>query len=120
LGKHFVEARIQSDMVRICKVNLSNIAMQNGNIIRSKSVNPVFRFLPQDTYLFKYFETRDKYFPGRGYNAMVIMSNVTLHSNLPELDQLVQNLTSSKSVYDVDAWFPDFKSYVNKNFGTGE
>jgi hypothetical protein len=50
---------------------------------------------------------------------MVIMSNVTLHSNLLELDLLLNNLTASKSVYDVDAWYPDFKKYANKNFETG-
>ncbi|CAL8090383.1 unnamed protein product [Orchesella dallaii] len=87
-----------------------------GNILLRQEFNPIW-FLPQDSYLFKYFAARDKFFPEKGEEGFVLMSGVDLNSNLPKLESLLLEFENSSFVHEIDAWYPPFKNYVNTNFG---
>lgn len=50
---------------------------------------------------------------------VVLGGNITLNSELAQVDELVNNLKSSDSIYDVDAWYPYFKEYGNTRFDLG-
>jgi len=70
--------------------------------------------------MFQYLKARDVYFPGMGYEATVVLSNVSLNSKLTELDHLISGMESSGRVHEIDAWYPYFKEYGNVHFGLGE
>jgi hypothetical protein len=89
-----------------------------GNTELRQEFNPIW-FLPQDSNLFQYFAMRDRYFPGRGDEAFLLLQNVSLSSHLTDLDNLVQKLHDCPQVHEIESWYSDFKSYVNKNFGKG-
>ncbi|ODN02586.1 Patched domain-containing protein 3, partial [Orchesella cincta] len=87
-----------------------------GNILLRQEFNPIW-FLPQDSYLFKYFAARDQFFPEKGEEGFILMNDVDLNSNLPKLESLLLDFENSTFVHEIDAWYPPFKQYVNSNFG---
>lgn len=89
-----------------------------GNILLRQEFNPIW-FLPQDSYLFKYFAAREQYFPDKGEEGFVMLHGVDFKSNLPVVEQLMFDLENTSHIHEIDAWYPHFKNYVNSNFGKG-
>ncbi len=89
-----------------------------GNVLLRQEFNPIW-FLPQDSYLFKYFAAREQYFPDKGEEGFVMLQGLDFKSNLPVVEQLMYDLENTSHIHEIDAWYPHFKNYVNSNFGKG-
>lgn len=90
-----------------------------GNVELRQEFDPVW-FLPTDSYLFKYIFAREEYFNETGARGFIFLQNVTLPENLPQVDELVSKLQTSNQLHSIDAWYSEFKTYVNLNFKAGK
>ncbi|KAK3894018.1 hypothetical protein Pcinc_002205 [Petrolisthes cinctipes] len=72
--------------------------------------DPVW-FLPQDSYLFRYFEKQREYYPSSGEKGLVYLGNVSLVEELPRLQRLTKDLLAIEDVAEVENWADAFTSY---------
>ena len=76
-------------------------------------------FLPPSTYLRQWFDASDKYFPGDGERVVVYIAETDIADNLDKIEKLVTSFEEADDIIKtVDAWYPDFKNFSNKNLGT--
>ncbi|XP_064097384.1 patched domain-containing protein 3-like [Macrobrachium nipponense] len=74
--------------------------------------NPMW-FIPQDSYLYKSFEATKHHFPESGEKGYIYFANISLPDDLVPLNKLVNDLTSSGVVTDVNAWFTALDNYLS-------
>ncbi|MCL4124762.1 UNVERIFIED_CONTAM: hypothetical protein GTU68_017725 [Idotea baltica] len=72
--------------------------------------NPIW-FLPQNSYLFKFFIQLEKYFPSDGDDGVIFFGNVSLFDNIPKINELVKNLEANEYISKVDSWLAGYKTY---------
>ncbi|TRY73596.1 hypothetical protein TCAL_03344, partial [Tigriopus californicus] len=78
-------------------------------------------FLPPDSYLRKWFDSRIEFFPSDGELVTVYMTELNYPQELDQIDALAQSLAlSTDIVRSTNAWFPDYAEYVNHHIGFGD
>lgn len=75
--------------------------------------DPVW-FLPQDSYLYKFFMKQKYYYPSSGEEGTIYFGNVSLLEEMPKIENLVKQLKESEYVAEVDSWYPEYKRYWGK------
>jgi hypothetical protein len=54
-----------------------------------------------------------------GYDGLMVVNNLTIESNMRQLDELETNIKATNKFSDFGFWYSDFKEYANKNFNAG-
>ena len=76
-------------------------------------------FLPPSSYLRKWFEANDRYFPGDGERVTVYMTDLDWPREMASIEKLVTDLGAATDIIkSVDSWYPAFKEFSNTNLGT--
>ncbi|XP_045125930.1 protein patched homolog 3-like [Portunus trituberculatus] len=68
-------------------------------------------FLPQDSYLYGYFEKQRDYFPSSEEPGSVYLSNIDLANELVNIQELSESLRSNEYVAKVDSWVDKYVEY---------
>ena len=71
-------------------------------------------FLPQNSYLFKFFMKQEEFFPSAGETGVIYFSNMSLYKELPQIEKMVQSLEDSEYIGEVTSWYSDYKQYFEK------
>ena len=83
-----------------------------GNLLLEQRFDPTW-FLPPDTYLSKWFQANQKYFPFGGDRVTVWCNGLDYVNELEQLDNLAKKLASQTDIIDnVDSWTGHFIDYV--------
>ena len=85
-----------------------------GNVLLRQEFDPTW-FLPQDTYLAKWFELNKELFPSEGETGTVYFNNVQLPQDIPKIDFLADSLRRQPSIETVDTWTLGYEKYVFDN-----
>ena len=76
-------------------------------------------FLPPSSYLRKWFEANERYFPGDGERVMVYMTDMDWPRDMARIEKLVTDLAGAEDIIQsVDSWYPAFREFSNTNLGT--
>lgn len=76
--------------------------------------NPMW-FIPNDSFVYKWFEASSKHFPSNGEKGFIYFENAQLPEDIPALQKLVTDLENSEAVESVSAWFTEFNDYLQLN-----
>lgn len=77
-------------------------------------------FIPHRTYLWKYIEQRNFYYPTLGFEAGVYMGSLNYSQEIAAIKNLTDALRShDEFVTDFSAWVDSFKNFVLKHFSIG-
>ena len=71
-------------------------------------------FLPQNSYLFKFIMKKNEYFPAIGEAGLIYFGNISLYSELHQIENIVQRLESSEYIGGVNSWYSSYKNYYGK------
>ncbi|XP_069951253.1 patched domain-containing protein 3-like [Cherax quadricarinatus] len=71
-------------------------------------------FLPQDSYLYKYFIKQNHYYPSSGEQGSVYFGDMNLFLELFNIDLLTTRLKESETIVEVDSWYDKYKWYWKK------
>ena len=83
-----------------------------GNILLEQRFDPTW-FLPPDTYLAKWFNANQKYFPFGGDRVTVWCNGLDYVNELDRLDDLANRLSNQTDIIDkVDSWTTPFVEYI--------
>jgi len=83
-----------------------------GNLLLEQRFEPIW-FLPPDTYLAKWFDANQKYFPFGGDRVTVWCNGLDYVNELEQLDNLAKKLANQTDFIDkVDSWTSHFVDYV--------
>ncbi|KAG0719980.1 NPC intracellular cholesterol transporter 1 1b [Chionoecetes opilio] len=75
--------------------------------------NPIW-FLPQSSYLFKFFMKNEQYFPSAGEEGIIYFGEINMTSELPKIEALMLKLNASESISSIDSWYLKYKKYWEK------
>ncbi|XP_075219371.1 patched domain-containing protein 3-like [Lycorma delicatula] len=71
-------------------------------------------FLPEDSYLVKFLNQREKWYPDMGQDAGIYFGKLNYSSDLNNICALANHLQSEKSIIsELDNWCDEFFHYVN-------
>lgn len=90
-----------------------------GNVLLRQEFDPTW-FLPQDTYLAKWFQLNKELFPSEGETGTVYFNNVQLPGDIPKIDFLADSLRGQPSIETVDTWTSGYEQYVFDNGLVGD
>ena len=77
--------------------------------------NPVW-FIPPQSYLAKWFDANEFYFPKEGVTVNINIAQVDFSEELPKIESLVARLEEETEILSkVDSWYSKFKEYTEKN-----
>ena len=77
--------------------------------------NPVW-FIPPQSYLAKWFDANEFYFPKEGVTVNINIAQVDFSEELPKIESLVARLEEETEILSkVDSWYSKFKEYIEKN-----
>eukprot|EP00095_Tigriopus_kingsejongensis_P000432 maker-scaffold171_size289870-snap-gene-1.38 protein:Tk00432 transcript:maker-scaffold171_size289870-snap-gene-1.38-mRNA-1 annotation:"conserved hypothetical protein" len=78
-------------------------------------------FLPPDSYLRKWFESRAEYFPNNGEVVTVYLTDIDYPQELMKIDNLAKDLMGATDIIRSSSpWFPEYQEYVNDHIGFGD
>ncbi|KAK8393963.1 hypothetical protein O3P69_006275 [Scylla paramamosain] len=75
--------------------------------------NPIW-FLPQSSYLFKFFMKNEEYFPNVGEEGTLYFGTMNMTAELPNIESLIKKLNESEYVSEIDSWYLKYKKYWEK------
>ena len=90
-----------------------------GNVLLRQEFDPTW-FLPQDTYLAKWFQLNKELFPSEGETGTVYFNNVQIPQDIPKIDMLADALRRQPSIETVDTWTLGYGKYVFENDLVGD
>ena len=85
-----------------------------GNILLKQEFDPTW-FLPQETYLAKWFRLNKEYFPSSGEIGTIYFNKAKLPEDIPWIEDLVDKLKKQESIESVDSWTTGYLHYVYNN-----
>jgi len=85
-----------------------------GTVSLRQEFSPIW-FLPQSSYLYKWFGAMDTHFPSSGESGVIYFSNVSLPEELPALRNLQSSLKEAPHVSKVNAWFSVLDVFINEH-----
>ncbi|XP_042241717.1 patched domain-containing protein 3-like [Homarus americanus] len=71
-------------------------------------------FLPQDSYVYHFYLKERYYYQSYGRQGSVFFRNMSLFSELTNIEELTAQLKNSKIILDVDSWYDKYKLYWRK------
>ncbi|KAG6455397.1 NPC intracellular cholesterol transporter 1 [Manduca sexta] len=74
-------------------------------------------FIPDDTYYKQYLDAVDRYYPEEGHMALVFLGDLNYTRELPNLHNMMSEISKKSYVTDVVAWEEYFQKYVLSNYG---
>lgn len=75
-------------------------------------------FLPPDSYLRKWFDSRIEFFPSDGEVVTVYMTELDYPNELDQINNLALTLAESTDIVrSTNSWFPDYAEYINYHVG---
>ena len=78
-------------------------------------------FLPPESYVRKWFDAREAYFPSDGETVTVFMTGLEYNEELDKVAKLIDKFENSTDIIkSVNSWMPDIKEYVNDHIGIGD
>ncbi|XP_068204511.1 patched domain-containing protein 3-like isoform X1 [Palaemon carinicauda] len=75
--------------------------------------NPIW-FLPQSSYLFKFFMKQEHYYPTVGEMGTIYFGKMNYFEEMPKLEELITRMEASDTISEVDSWFTKYKEYWEK------
>ncbi|XP_053626283.1 patched domain-containing protein 3-like isoform X3 [Cherax quadricarinatus] len=75
--------------------------------------NPIW-FLPQSSYLFKFFMKQEYYFPTSGEMGFIYFGKMNYLDELPKIEELMTQMKESEYISEIDSWYLKYKSYWEK------
>lgn len=87
-----------------------------GSVLMRQEFNPLW-FIPQSTYLSKYFNVIETHYPDNGQLASIYVQTTNLSSNLKHLENLINSVNETTVVSRVDDWFTGFREFASKRHG---
>nr|XP_045610893.1 protein patched homolog 2-like [Procambarus clarkii] len=71
-------------------------------------------FLPQNSYLYKFFIKLNYYYPSSGAEGSVFFANISLFTELSNIDTMTKRLKETESIVEVESWYDKYKVYWKK------
>lgn len=91
-----------------------------GNLNLRQEFDPKW-FLPSDSYLVEFLNTREKYYSDSGQDVSVFFGKLNYTEELKNIHKLVIQLYKQKDIIkDIDVWYEGFRRYINYNFNRGK
>ncbi|CAB3372797.1 Hypothetical predicted protein [Cloeon dipterum] len=104
-------------IVLVCTATLLIFGSWGLSMLRQE-FDPIW-FLPQSTYLFKYFDKSKKFYPSDGEPGTIFLSNFNHYDHLNSIADMIDRLEEQKDIIkEVDAWYTPFQKYSNTHFNT--
>lgn len=75
--------------------------------------NPIW-FLPQSSYLFKFFMKHEQYFSNDGEEGIIYFGKINMTAELPNIEALMMRLSENEYISEVDSWYLKYKDYWEK------
>ena len=86
-----------------------------GNILLKQEFDPTW-FIPQETYLAKWFRLNKEYFPSQGEVGTIYFNGVKLPQDIGKIESLALELENMKDIIEsVDSWTKHYKEFVRNN-----
>lgn len=77
-------------------------------------------FIPKNTYLHKYIDQRNVYYPHMGFEAGIYMGSLNYTEEFNKIRYLVSEFENSTDILEVtNSWVEPFRFYMKKNFEKG-
>lgn len=75
--------------------------------------NPIW-FLPQSSYLFRFFMKQEYYYPTSGEMGMIYFGKMNYLDELPKIEELMKQMKESEYISEIDSWYLKYKKYWEK------
>ncbi|KAK4302905.1 hypothetical protein Pmani_025047 [Petrolisthes manimaculis] len=102
--------------VKICILGLTaallSVSAWGLSTLRQE-FNPIW-FLPQSSYLFKFFMKQEQYYPTVGERGTIYFGDMINIEELPKIDDLMENMENNSYISEVDSWYLKYKQYWKK------
>ena len=86
-----------------------------GNVLLKQEFDPTW-FIPQETYLAKWFRLNKQYFPSEGEIGTIYFNGVNLPEDIPKIQSLAIELRNNKDIIDsVDSWTSNYQQFLYQN-----
>ncbi|XP_031837456.2 patched domain-containing protein 3 [Nomia melanderi] len=73
-------------------------------------------FIPNSSYLSKYYSVYHREYPEHGYEAIILMGEYNYTAEFPKLINLTETFTNLSTVQSLHSWPNDFTNFVSKYF----
>ncbi|KAG7201439.1 hypothetical protein KM043_004199 [Ampulex compressa] len=73
-------------------------------------------FLPEESYLYGYIQTRNHYYSTRGYDASVYIGSIDYPTEFPKIALLADGLTNASFIESVLSWPSQFREFTLKYY----
>ncbi|XP_076658012.1 patched domain-containing protein 3 [Halictus rubicundus] len=70
-------------------------------------------FIPNSSYLSKYYSVHHREYPSRGYEAIILMGEFNYTAEFPKLLNLTETFTNLSTVQSLNPWPNDFAKFVS-------
>lgn len=110
-AKYLLKGPIKIVILVVTAALLSVSAWGLSNL--RQEFNPIW-FLPQSSYLFKFFMKHEQYFSTDGEEGIIYFGNTNLTAELPNIEALMMRLNESEYISEVDSWYLKYKKYWEK------
>ena len=85
-----------------------------GNVLLRQEFDPTW-FLPQETYLAKWFRFNKEFFPSEGELGTIYFNEVDLPRDIPKIENLADVLRGQSAIESADSWTSGYVQYVVNN-----
>ena len=86
-----------------------------GNILLKQEFDPTW-FIPQETYLAKWFRLNKQYFPSQGEVGTIYFNGVKLPQDIGKIESLAAELRKKTDIIEtVDSWTQHYQQFVKNN-----
>lgn len=77
-------------------------------------------FIPKGTYLSKFAESRNKYYPAMGFDGMLLTGKINYTEEFPKIKSLFLELENQTDILQIsDSWVVPFQRFVKRNYYKG-
>ncbi|XP_076246094.1 patched domain-containing protein 3 isoform X2 [Calliopsis andreniformis] len=73
-------------------------------------------FIPNSSYLSKYFNARRLEYPDRGYEAIILMGEFNYTAEYPKIVNFTENFANLSTVQTLNSWPKEFTKFVSNYF----
>lgn len=78
-------------------------------------------FLPPESYVARWFDASEQYFPGDGQRVTVYITGIDYANELKSISQLTRGLENATGIVSsVNSWYPSLEAYINYKIGIAE
>ncbi|XP_066977842.1 LOW QUALITY PROTEIN: patched domain-containing protein 3-like [Macrobrachium rosenbergii] len=114
-GKPYARLFLNLPMkIIILLLTLGIIAVSGWGLANLRQEFNSIWFLPQESYLYKFFIKQKEYYPSSGEGGTIYFGNMSLVNEMPRIEKLITTLRQNNYVSEVNGWYTKYKKYWEK------